>query len=361
MHKSLTIRALLSLSVLFSITKNISAADHVIETDYFVFTMEGIDSWGTVGYNDASVDEVIAQTTEVLQYWGDLLGDAHKPENDAQKVTVSFNFESMVIDGTSFADKNTIGHARPEPLVYASASNLYPFTSSTGNSYNTLSAAEAKLLKPDEVEVYGSVSTPDIDITFNSNFNFFFGSEAELSAAAVAGATVVDFNTILLHEMAHGMGIYSTMLYSTELTDGTIVWEKNVLRYASTGLPVYDSLGNQVYAVTNWDAMMNIDPDSFMTGVDITLGDGLDLNVYNPISWESGSSMSHITKESDPDAVMNKGVPNGVAKREFSEKELALYGQMGWSFSQQVPEPSTVTLSLLALTSLMLRRRRAVA
>ncbi len=362
MHNSMIIRRFLLGLTLFCASKTASAADHVIETDYFVFTMEGIDSWGTVGYNDATADDVIAQTTEVLDYWGSLLGVAHLPQNDAQKVTVSFNFEKMVIDGTSFPDRNVIGNSSPEVIVNATLSDLYPFTAVTGNSYNTVSAAEAKLLHQDEVTKFGSDATPDINITFNSNFNFFFGTESELNAASIAGATVVDFNTILLHEMAHGLGIFSTMIYSKQLTDGSIVWEKNVLRYSSTGLPVYDEEGNEVFAITQWDAMMNIDPNSFMPGEDITLGEGLDLDVYNPIVWETGSSMSHITEGSDQDAVMNKSVPNGVAYREFSQKELALYGQMGWSFtSQSIPEPGTTTLSLLALTGLLLRRRRAAA
>ncbi len=359
MRKAITLSSFLFSATLFYTAHTALAADHVIETDYFVFTMKGADTWGTVGYGDASVDQVIAQTTEVLNYWGDLLGSAHKPKNAEQKVTVSFNFENMLIEGTQEADKHVIGHASPETLIYTAGSNFYPFTASTtSKNFNTLSAAEAKLLARDLVSDYGNEAKADIDITFNSNFNFFFGTEAELATAVVAGATVVDFNTILLHEMAHGIGFFSAMIYSAQNSEG---WAKNSLTYIDSGAPVLDADGKPVYSISNWDAMMNIDPDTFAPGETITLGEGLDLEVFNPSIWEAGSSMSHISEESDKNAVMNKSISNGVAYREFSEKELALYEQMGWSLFQVVPEPSSASLSLLALAALMRRRRRPVA
>lgn len=89
--------------------------------------------------------------------------------------------------------------------------------------------------------------------------------------------------------------------------------------------------------------------------------EGTTLTVFNPTTYQDGSSFAHIDPVSDPDAVMQSTITNDTSRRMLSEKEFLLMERMGWdmvSYSDVVPEPSTTTLTLFTLVALSLRCKR---
>lgn len=184
----------------------------------------------------------------------------------------------------------------------------------------------------------------DIVIQFASNFipAFYFGTEANIG-------TFIDFQSVMTHELGHNIGFSS---FSSPITQTTGSW------------PYRDQDGNPV--LTQFDGLMSqngqnpIENNTFPLGGTIDVGGG-DLTVYNPASWEGGSSMSHIDPASDPDALMNPGIGYGTVKRTPSINELRLMEEMGWNINWAaagIPEPSSSALLLLTGTLFLIRRNR---
>ena len=68
-----------------------------------------------------------------------------------------------------------------------------------------------------------------------------------------------------------------------------------------------------------------------------------------------GDTMEHLLSED----VTNVLGPGGTSVSTFSEHDLQALEMLGWEINwATVPEPSTATLSLMALTALAMRRRR---
>ncbi len=343
----------------------LQAADVTIENDYFIVTLKNADTWNNIGSQSAGLAEVTAEVNNVLDYWSSLFADGHRPVDADNRVTVELSFKDL-------GNKNIIGNSSPEIMWFNNenpdgTTNYFPFTLDSGAGYNALSAAEAKLLHGYTGTLAGSADLADITINFNSIFDFYFGETAGLTS------TVTDFNTILLHEMAHGIGFMGLQFIATETPapdpnpdDG--ITPSPIIEISPLGpttidpetkkeVPIYVD-GKLVTYITPWSGLMELDPDNYAPGQQITLAGVEGSEVFNPSPWRSGSSLTHITEGSDPNAVMNFAIGKGVHFREFSEMELEIYAAMGWNFGFLIPEPSTATLSLIALAGLLARRRR---
>ncbi len=354
-----SLRSLLACSILWC--SSVQAQDEVIETDHFIFTMLNFDNWETKGINEqgntVTDADIKNSVTEVLNYWSSILGENHKPTSDAGKVTVSLNFKSYVDPNDPSNDdyERIIGSAAPEVRRFTFSSTgpiteqerYYQFTNAYGKNFNSLASSEIKLLGYGAQ--YGATqvdATSDITINFNQDFNFYYGSVEGLNTLTANKVEAIDFQTILLHEMSHGMGFYNTAITPTD--DGS-TWELNV--------DGKDANGDDIIPMTLWDSLMEIDYNNYQPGQVINIT-GTDLEVYNPFLWRTGSSLGHIDygENGEHIAVMNPQFDFGQTYREFTEADMALFSAMGWEL---LPEPSTATLSLLALAGLMARRRRA--
>ncbi|MCR5183717.1 MAG: hypothetical protein K6B46_03350 [Opitutales bacterium] len=157
-----------------------------------------------------------------------------------------------------------------------------------------------------------------------------------------------DFQSVLTHELGHGIGFSSNLQ-----SDCTFMADGETVLYTA-----FDSLlrkeGDAQTLVEKAEASDNAPVVAL--GEKILL-DGTDLWVYNPASYIEGSSFSHIDAESDPDALMQYALVNGVSHRSPTEAEIGLMSLMGWSM---IPEPSLFGLwaGTLALALAGTRRRR---
>ncbi len=182
----------------------------------------------------------------------------------------------------------------------------------------------------------------DIFIFCNDSANFYY-SETPMTGWSAQ----YDYQSVILHEIGHGLGFLS-MVSSTGAFE-TDSWDDGT---TTTLYTTYDAL------LTDADGNKLIDTESGIAN-SVTLGETLylgdsGLQIYNPSSWEEGSSLSHVTDDS---AVMSPYLTNGDTIRMFSDLELEALELMGW---EVIPEPSTATLSLLGLAGILLRRRRLV-
>ncbi len=173
----------------------------------------------------------------------------------------------------------------------------------------------------DGVEVKGAASGYDILICFNSRPGlFYFGKKA---GSAIGGAH--DFQSVVMHEVGHGLGITSAVRGARQ---GQAVFQTagNTMLFTCYDGLMYNAKGERVVekAVQNM-AQAGL-ASSFKTGEEISIK-GSPLTIYNPPQFKAGSSVTHVDKD---DALMQHSFAPGSFHRKISKEELGLMELMGW-------------------------------
>lgn len=164
---------------------------------------------------------------------------------------------------------------------------------------------------------------PEIEITLNSDLyasGRFFSSPTGSPAY-----NQIDVETLALHEIAHGLGFTGSA--------------RN-----NTGTPKLDSIPNVYDSLILVDGVKLINksnPDAHLAtnNLDITLGGGLTYKVYDPHTWQSGSSFSHFDEASyptgHPGSLMSPVLTSGTINRTLSSTVLGVMNKMGWPLAAQ--------------------------
>lgn len=163
----------------------------------------------------------------------------------------------------------------------------------------------------------------------------------------------MDFETLIIHEMGHALGFYNG-------------WgEAGVSAFDALTVAVPGPVGkNELY----FQGEQTID---YMKSIGNDLFDYTPSSTYNP---EMGARLEPRDYEPDKadhleryieykDATMPPYGMNGKVLRQYSDLELAMFKDMGWTLANDpfvsVPEPGSATLVLLSLGMAFIRRRRA--
>lgn len=184
----------------------------------------------------------------------------------------------------------------------------------------------------------GTAASYDVQITFRSptvyadgNFGSFFVGENP--ADYTAGQ--YDVETITLHEMGHVLGFHTGA--------GTVNGGESAMDLLTESQPSSLLGGGLEWHFTGETTT------ALNGGEDVRLMPGV--NSYDPHT------------RSPEGLLMADGTRNPGTMRDFTELEKAMLQDLGWELTNPIvlpatPEPSTATLSLLALAGLLARRRR---
>jgi hypothetical protein len=185
----------------------------------------------------------------------------------------------------------------------------------------------------------------DIDTAFNSSFSgWYFGTDGNTPA------NKVDFYTVVLHELGHGLGF----LTSFEVYGGQGGW--GFSNDGPVGLKVDFDVRNQAiegYRLTNTNRYPNpssalktqlTDGTVFFGGTNVvTANGGNRVKAYAPSPWEPGSSLSHFDeatfKPGTANALMTPYLGNGEAVHHPGPLAMALMRDIGWTISEPVTPP----------------------
>jgi len=189
----------------------------------------------------------------------------------------------------------------------------------------------------------------DMDIYMNSANNYYFGLDAN------PGNTQYDFISVLLHEIAHGLGmISSSSVNSNEGSFGLIDSTSFAPLYPTFPFPSLDGLptaldrlivNGSMQVITDTNIFANISlalknqfesNDLFFNGFHSTWANNGNLvKVYAPSSFESGSSINHIDENSFPvssgNSMMTPFISNGEANHQIGDILLGLLNDIGWN------------------------------
>ena len=212
----------------------------------------------------------------------------------------------------------------------------------------------------------------DIAIILNPVVTSWTGGERVQTARSAE-----ELQNVATHEIAHGMGMDSKLYWQT--SNGTVyygdvtTWDSlltlNAEEIVTGG---FDSYGNkevmyeslEALQAAAWEVPEGKDPyaSSSYTGAEIQYDPDRRLSLNGEIGVHvsalmlAGDTMEHLSSGDGLNVLGPGGRENGV----FSETDLRALELLGWSVNRDVmiPEPSTATLSLLALAALAMRRRR---
>ena len=180
----------------------------------------------------------------------------------------------------------------------------------------------------------GGANSVDINAEFSSTANFYFGLDAN------PGAGQIDFVSVVLHELAHGLGFIGF-----GFSDGT----EGSIRDEASGFPsifdqfIVDGLGdslldNYVDPSPELHAQLTSGTLSCNAPSAVSENGGTRPNIYSPDPFNAGSSYSHWDETSFPgegiNSLMTPRIAPGQGIHNPGPITLGFFEDMGWSLCQ---------------------------
>ncbi len=340
--------ALLSLSAMFfACQMTVSASPETYENDVFSCTFYGAgDTQTTFQSHTGTTDWAANQINSVMRAMDTIAGLF---SNEAgRKVNVNFIYVDLQI-GTG---------ASALPIQSVASSSPYPpltkkeWTADDLGGRGIASGSGAYVNNLEDVWKYGhnlSSYGADVVVTISTNLHqngmLYYGE----SASGISGLQL-DMETIILHEMGHPLGFYAPGRDGSKTALEVLTEKKSVP--GGLGEPFFDGDTTLAYLQEQGSNVL----ESYYPYYD---SDGM---------AELGVQLEkdgHISKYVGyKDILMGPTGLGGIVRREYSDLELAMFKDMGWSLTNDpfvaVPEPSVAILGLCGMSGLLLRRRRTV-
>lgn len=181
--------------------------------------------------------------------------------------------------------------------------------------------------------------TYEIRGRFNSTFNWYFGVDGN------PASNQIDFISVALHELAHGMGFAGGMNNSTGIlacyTPYPFIYDRFTRN--SAGTPLLDLCQNPsalAAALTSLATFAGTNARAANAGAPVPL--------YTPPVWQQGSSYSHVSEafNGTPNALMTYSISYGEVVHHPGPITLGILRDLGWSVNEGPPEaPSSLAVS----------------
>ncbi len=233
------------------------------------------------------------------------------------------------------------------------------YTQVADNAYQTFTMPEVVWREQINLE---NPTDYDITICFNSTAGIFYCGE---DTSANIGLQY-DLESVAMHEVGHTLGIQSYTTLIPDTSPGAIDKSGDVAFLTDADGSMYFTTYDSLLLDANGERAIDIAARNLAeegvaaavrTGATLNVKDS-ELTIYNPVSWEEGSSIAHFAQT---DTLMQPSIGNNTFRREMTASEQQVMKSMGWEFRAEdaIPEPTSATLSLLGLAALVMRRRRA--
>ncbi len=228
-------------------------------------------------------------------------------------------------------DENVLGNAGPTLIAQV------PEPIGQNETWYTVAQASAM----SGLDVIGTNTTEDYDIRMNINCDFnnwYFGTDANTPSNRI------DFVTVVLHEIGHGIGFIGSMradpevdvaewgfesntnstypiIYDRFAEDGEGVSVLNEVVYPNQSRPLYEAVTGQFNGIV-------------FSGLDASMVNAsLPVPLYAPLPWSSGSSYSHVdqvTFNNTENALMRPRIDSESAIHSPGPVFCGMISDMGW-------------------------------
>ncbi|MFH0994522.1 MAG: hypothetical protein V1844_03375 [Pseudomonadota bacterium] len=183
-----------------------------------------------------------------------------------------------------------------------------------------------------------STSSYDMNITYNSNFSWYYGTDGMTPSGES------DLMSVVLHEIAHGLNFMGSMSYS----GGSGSWGYGTIYPGIYDTFIRDGSGNLLINTGSY-ANPSTALGSALTSNNIwfhgtqamAANGGQRVKMYAPSTWKSGSSYSHLdydTFAGGTNRLMVFAISSGTSTHDPGPVTLGLFKDLGWPSA--VPPPS---------------------
>jgi len=198
-------------------------------------------------------------------------------------------------------------------------------------------------------------ATHDINITFNSDIDnsFVLGSQDYYYGIDANPGSDIDFISVALHEIGHGLD------FSSDIRTGGLLRNPTLSRVYDQFLVDAAVEGTLLSTMTDAERLVAVTSDNlFWLGENAVAANGGNrVQIHAPETFLSGSSVSHVDEGVHGELTLSPLYDDDIINHELSAIELGIFQDLGWSITA-VPEPSSLSLLAVSALSLSLRRRR---
>jgi hypothetical protein len=250
----------------------------------------------------------------------------------------------------------------PDILGISAADNYYRDFSGAPQAGTWYPTALADALHGSRI----SGSTVDMHVAYGSTFPWYYGTDGSTPTDKV------DFATVVLHEICHGLGFAGSMNWDDGVyvpVGGNYQECNGVAGYgcwgAGTAYPdsydhfTEDGSGNDLINTTSYPnpstALGNV-----LTGQNVwfngthanAANGGGRVRLYAPSSWQPGSSYSHLDEifNGTADDLMTYAIPNGQSMHAPGPIIMGILHDVGWPLSEENTAPVLSGLPDLTLS-----------
>ena len=170
-------------------------------------------------------------------------------------------------------------------------------------------------------------SYPDIFITFNGQFNWYYGTDGNTPS------NKMDLLTVVLHEIGHGLNLSGGINYSGGY-GGYNTYPNIYDRF------ITDNSGKAILSNPNWSIALGnalTSNNLYFNGAKANAANNNNkVKIYAPSSWISGSSYSHLdynTFNNTSNQLMVYAVSSGEAIHDPGKVTLGMFDDMGWKLA----------------------------
>ncbi|MCP5151883.1 MAG: PEP-CTERM sorting domain-containing protein [Ectothiorhodospiraceae bacterium] len=192
------------------------------------------------------------------------------------------------------------------------------------------------------------VFNTDIDGAALGDSDFFYGDPRAGQGAAPAGD--IDFLTLAMHEIVHGLGFFSGLAADGSYQGGRpFIFDRFLVN--GDGDPLVGLTPAQRAAASTTEVVWNSEAGGGDEATSYTM--------YTPATFVALSSLVHLDPQAFDDALMSPAVEAGgvAVTRELSVPERVMLADIGWTV-RGVPEPGSWLLLAAGLACWRGARRR---
>ncbi len=179
--------------------------------------------------------------------------------------------------------------------------------------------------------VDNATNDDDINARFNSFFpDWYFGTDAN------PAPNQIDFVTVVLHEIAHGLGYIGatadSSIYISQNNDIPFVWSQFIETGDGTPITTFPHNSADLSAAL-------VSDDLFFNGpFTVLANNNMPAKIFAPDSLQLGSSYLHL--DTPPNNIlMQSGFRRGVAIHTITDYDIAPLYDMGWAPGPGTPVP----------------------
>ncbi len=181
-------------------------------------------------------------------------------------------------------------------------------------------------------------ANPDIDANFSSaEPDWYFGTDGN------PGPGQIDFVSVVLHELGHGLGFYGL----ADVQSGLGTWGNGGLpgiydRFTTSGSTAVTSFANGSVALAS---ALQGKVVRFTGPAAVAAGGGTGPRLYAPAGWQEGSSYSHLDEATypagNPNSLMTPAIGADETIHDPGPLTRAMFTDMGWPSIPSIPPPPT--------------------